>query len=85
MRIPQDSHRTAVLAYQIWEQEGRPAGRDQDHWQQAEMQLQVEFRMGFPDATGDEDPDGFLPSSDSERATAERNHEPVGTVAFPRL
>lgn len=84
MRTPQDSHRTAMLAYQIWEQEGRPAGRDQHHWQQAEMQLQVEFRMGFPDATGDEDPDSYLSSSDSERATAERNHQPAAAVAFPR-
>ncbi len=73
MRTPQASHRSAILAYQIWEQEGRPAGREQQHWEQAEMQLQVEFRVGFPDATGDEDPDSYLSSSDSERAVAERN------------
>jgi hypothetical protein len=53
MHGTQDSHRTAVLAYQIWEQEGRPEGRDLDHWQQAQMQQEVEFRIGFPDATGE--------------------------------
>ncbi len=73
MPTPRDSHRTAALAYQIWEQEGRPDGREQHHWQQAEKQLEVEFRVGYPDATGDEDPDSYLSSSDSERAIAERN------------
>ena len=26
-------------SYQIWEQEGRPEGRDLDHWLQAEREL----------------------------------------------
>ena len=29
----------AVCAYLIWEQEGRPKGRDKEHWIQAEEQL----------------------------------------------
>ena len=29
----------AVRAYHLWEQEGRPLGRDKDHWQRAEHQL----------------------------------------------
>ncbi len=29
----------AVCAYLIWEQEGRPVGRELDHWLQAEVQL----------------------------------------------
>lgn len=28
-------HRVRERAYQIWEQEGRPHGRDAHHWQQA--------------------------------------------------
>jgi hypothetical protein len=31
----------ARCAYLIWEVEGRPAGREQDHWYQAETQLLV--------------------------------------------
>jgi hypothetical protein len=54
MLAPQDSQLTAVLAYQIWEQEGRPAGRDLHHWQKAEKQREVEFRVGFPDAGQEE-------------------------------
>jgi hypothetical protein len=59
-------------AYQIWEQEGRPEGRATEHWRQAEQQLEVEFRVGFPDATGDEDPESSLSASDSEGAAADR-------------
>jgi hypothetical protein len=72
MPTPADAHRVRVLAYHIWEQEGRPEGRDLEHWRQAEKQLEVEFRVGFPDATGDEDPDSYLSSSDSDGAAADR-------------
>ncbi|CAN7627548.1 DUF2934 domain-containing protein [Neorhizobium sp. LjRoot104] len=30
-----------LRAYQIWESEGRPEGRDGDHWRRAEEQLGV--------------------------------------------
>jgi hypothetical protein len=29
-------------AYQIWLDEGRPHGRDKEHWQQAEAQINAE-------------------------------------------
>jgi hypothetical protein len=29
----------ALCAYAIWEGEGRPEGRETEHWQQAEAQL----------------------------------------------
>lgn len=31
--------RTAELAYAIWEREGRPHGRDEEHWRMAEAEL----------------------------------------------
>lgn len=31
----------AACAYLIWVQEGRPEGRDKEHWYQAETQLNV--------------------------------------------
>jgi hypothetical protein len=73
MPTPQDSRRIQLRAYQIWEQEGRPHGRELEHWRQAEQQIEVEFRVGFPDATGDEDPDAWLSSSDSAGAAADRH------------
>jgi hypothetical protein len=36
-----DAELIAALAYSIWEQEGRPAGRDVEHWLQAEAQLRM--------------------------------------------
>jgi hypothetical protein len=32
--------RVRTRAYELWEQEGRPEGRDQIHWSQAEQELQ---------------------------------------------
>lgn len=38
--MSQPSHSDiANRAYQIWEREGRPHGRDQDHWHSAEREL----------------------------------------------
>jgi hypothetical protein len=31
----------AYCAYLIWEREGQPAGRDKEHWLQAETQLLI--------------------------------------------
>lgn len=35
------SEEIAATAYGIWEQEGRPEGRDLQHWLQAEAQLRA--------------------------------------------
>jgi hypothetical protein len=36
-----DYRQISELAYAIWEKEGRPQGRDLDHWLAAERELQV--------------------------------------------
>jgi hypothetical protein len=36
-------------AHLIWEQEGRPGGRDLDHWLHAEAQLQQNRRQDAPE------------------------------------
>lgn len=33
-------------AYEIWEQEGRPDGRDREHWLRAEAEITAEKRPG---------------------------------------
>jgi DUF2934 family protein len=35
-------------AYEIWEREGRPHGRDREHWRQAEAELAAELPAGVP-------------------------------------
>lgn len=36
--------RVRQRAHEIWEREGRPEGRDREHWKQAEAELQAENR-----------------------------------------
>jgi hypothetical protein len=38
------AHEIAVCAYAIWDQEGRPHGRDMEHWLQAKAQLEADRR-----------------------------------------
>ncbi|MEW5729110.1 MAG: DUF2934 domain-containing protein [Pseudomonadota bacterium] len=42
--IPDDKIRER--AHHIWEREGRPDGRDQDHWQMARTELAMEMNPG---------------------------------------
>ena len=36
-----DRDKLSLRAFQIWEAAGRPAGRDVDHWLQAEIELSL--------------------------------------------
>lgn len=38
-----DASRVAARAHEIWEAEGRPEGRDHDHWLRAEAELSAEI------------------------------------------
>ena len=42
----------SICAYLIWEQEGRPQGRDIEHWYQAETQLR-QARTGYNPLAGE--------------------------------
>jgi hypothetical protein len=64
MSAPQDSQLIEARAHQIWEREGKPDGRAQEHWRRAEQELETEFRIAVPDATGNEDPGSDLASDD---------------------
>jgi hypothetical protein len=37
-----DTSRVHDLAHQLWEQQGRPSGRELDHWLEAERRLSEE-------------------------------------------
>jgi len=43
-RISDDAIRTR--AYLIWEREGRPSGREYEHWVQAQIELEAELSKG---------------------------------------
>ncbi len=42
-------------AHRIWMEEGCPHGRDVEHWQQAERELEAEAREGSRESSGDLD------------------------------
>ena len=41
-------------AHEIWESEGRPEGRDADHWSQAEQELNSQTGEGDQTGGGDQ-------------------------------
>lgn len=42
---PELHDRIQQRAYQIWESEGRPGGREYEHWEQAERELREEVQV----------------------------------------
>lgn len=44
-------HRIRERAYAIWEQEGRPAGKDLDHWLRAEAEIAADERDAAEEVT----------------------------------
>lgn len=74
-----DDTRIRERAYELWESEGRPDGRHEEHWQQARRELDggeaAPAADGTPDAAPG--PDAGIPvpgnaSQDSLREAAER-------------
>ena len=43
---PEQETRIQKLAYELWEKEGRPDGRDRDHWDRAAAMLFVDVTTG---------------------------------------
>jgi hypothetical protein len=41
--VKQDQEIIALCAYYIWEQEGRPEGKHEAHWRQAEAQMRDKY------------------------------------------
>jgi hypothetical protein len=56
-RVPTKDEQVALRAHEIWEAEGRPDGRDKEHWAQAEREVQV---------VGDELPERLVPGEPPE-------------------
>jgi hypothetical protein len=46
----------AACAYLLWEQEGRPQGRELDHWLEAEQRLCAQRRTAATSATTPPEP-----------------------------
>lgn len=42
-----DTERISLRAYEIWEAAGRPAGKDREHWEQAQAELAAKDAYGL--------------------------------------
>ncbi|WP_234855341.1 DUF2934 domain-containing protein [Paracoccus everestensis] len=56
-------------AHEIWESEGRPEGRDADHWSQAEQELNSQTGEGDQTGGGDQS-SGVQPGSGQESGSS---------------
>jgi Protein of unknown function (DUF2934) len=62
--------RVRARAYEIWEREGRPRGRDQDHWYQAERELAAEASDETEPPAPVSEPDPLAGASESTPGAA---------------
>lgn len=70
-----DSERVAARAYSIWEEEGRPHGRDHAHWHRAESELTGQAVA--PDAAGEAPPAEPKKLTRPRKSTALAGDEPA--------
>lgn len=47
-----DDARIRSRAYELWEEEGRPHGRDREHWSQAESEMGLARKKGVAQPSG---------------------------------
>ncbi len=57
-----DDDRIRRRAHAIWEREGRPDGRQQEHWAQARREIEAEERTAPPRAAADASPTPAAPA-----------------------
>lgn len=69
---PDHTAEIAKRAYALWDQEGRPMGRDIDHWLQAEAEVMSTQRMAQRAATGAAGAAGMKQRAAAAAATAPR-------------
>lgn len=62
-------------AYELWEAEGRPEGRQAEHWEQAAREIEAENHTG-----AGESPEGGQPNGSQESDTAPGAESPTGGI-----
>ncbi len=76
---PKIERRIRERAHEIWEEEGRPHGRDQEHWQRAEAEVMGEVAVATdPRAPTGEREEPTPPPRPAERAAKPRGGRKPG-------
>lgn len=71
------------VAFAIWEAEGRPEGRDIDHWRQAEIQVAASLAGGAAKAPAKAPAKGKLPAESNDMPAAKPPAKTARTKAVP--
>jgi hypothetical protein len=75
---PLQTEQVRQRAHELWEQEGRPEGRHDDHWARACRELQMEERDSFVENNGVDEQENqipIIPVEKAEEASAPFNEE----------
>jgi hypothetical protein len=76
----ENERRIRERAYDIWQREGRPHGRDAEHWQKAAAEIEAESRLrSEPETVGA----GSAPLRSRRAAKSARNAEPAQSPKRP--
>ncbi len=78
----QNEDRVRQRAHEIWEQPGRPAGRQEEHWAQARRE--VEAASGSPPPAAGLDPSPTVNAPDDAGATPAQAAAAAAAVGAPR-
>ncbi len=78
----QNEDRVRQRAHEIWEQQGRPEGRQEEHWAQARRE--VEAGSGSPPPAAELDPSPTVNAPDDAGATPAQAAAAAAAVGAPR-
>ena len=78
----QNEDRFRQRAHEIWEQQGRPDGRQEEHWAQARRE--IEAGSGPPPPAAELDPSPTVNAPDDAGATPAQAAEATAAVGAPR-
>jgi DUF2934 family protein len=71
--------RVRERAYQIWQRAGEPHGRAQEHWAQAEAEIEHEHELAADRAVGEAKPATEAPLRSRPAPRRERGEKPPAT------
>ena len=79
-----DEQHIRQRAYEIWEQEGRPDGREDEHWAQALREIEAEGIAPAPTAEAPEDSSSTVTAPDGGGTTPGRAVAVAAAVDIPK-
>ena len=80
-----DEHHIRQRAYEIWEQEGRPDGRQDEHWAQACREIETDDPALSPASAAFEDASPTVTAPDSGGTTPGQAAVGAAAVNTPRM